>query len=383
MDEDVKSRPTRRREGAFVRMMTHRRRDATELAAAAEEAARSGAPALALSGCARRYGSGAVAVGALRGVALDVAQSSTWRRLPPHQCRTHRSGAVAVNPVAVVSAATGLACRRVLVVTVMLLFVTSGCGSSKQSTRSPSSTTITQPPSSTTIVRSTTTTTTPAGRSTSSVASSKPAVVVRHGNEHRRWIALTFDAGSDAGNTAIILDLLAARHVRATFVLTGAWARANPQLALRIARDGHVIANHTDSHRSFTGFSTHTPALSSTERAAELNNAEASIIATTGTSTRPWYRPPYGDFDAATPVDVARSGYRYVLLWTVDSLGWKGLPPAEVAARCLHGATPGGILLLHVGSASTDAAALPRILDGLHADRYALTTVAVPGFVAP
>jgi peptidoglycan/xylan/chitin deacetylase (PgdA/CDA1 family) len=71
-----------------------------------------------------------------------------------------------------------------------------------------------------------------------------------------------------------------------------------------------------------------------------------------------------------------------VLLWTLDSLGWKGLAPADVAARCLNGATPGAILLLHVGSASTDALALPAILDGLQARRYELVTVAAEGFVA-
>ena len=169
--------------------------------------------------------------------------------------------------------------------------------------------------------------------------------------------------------------------MHATFSLTGAWARANPELARRIVREGHVIVNHTDTHRSFTGFSTNTPPLSTAERVAELERADASIVTTTGRSTRPWFRPPYGDIDTATATDVARAGYRYVLLWTVDSLGWKGLAPSDVAARCLNGATPGGILLLHVGSASTDARALPRILDGLQARGYQLVTVATPGFV--
>jgi ABC-type glutathione transport system ATPase component len=56
-----------------VRVMTHRRQDATDLAAVAEEAARSGAPAVAVCGCTKRYGTGAVAVDALRGVTLEVA----------------------------------------------------------------------------------------------------------------------------------------------------------------------------------------------------------------------------------------------------------------------------------------------------------------------
>lgn len=206
-------------------------------------------------------------------------------------------------------------------------------------------------------------------------------MIVRHGDEHRRWIALTFDAGSDAGHTAEILDLLAANHVRATFSLTGDWVRANRELVLRIARAGHVIVNHTDTHLSFTGYSTHASALPSSERSAQLTRADAAVVAVTGRSTRPWFRPPYGDLDAVVPVDVGRAGYSYILLWTVDSLGWKGLEPADVAARCLDGATPGGILLLHVGSASTDAAALPQILRGLKSRGYELVTVAAPGFI--
>ena len=237
----------------------------------------------------------------------------------------------------------------------------SGCGTTKRAATPPSSTrlgddsdvddgndlvTTIAPPR-------TTQATTPTTRS----CRPERLSIVRHGNEHRRWIALTFDAGSDTGNTTTILDLLAARRLHATFSLTGAWARANAALARRIVRDGHTVVNHTDTHRSFTGFSTGTAPLSAAERVAELERADASIVAATGRSTRPWFRPPYGDIDPATVTDVARAGYRYVLLWTVDSLGWKGLAASDVAARCLNGATPGGILLLHVGSASTDARA--------------------------
>ena len=56
-----------------MRSLTHRRRGAVELTAVAEEVARSGLPAVAFHGCTKRYGTGAVAVDALRGVALEVA----------------------------------------------------------------------------------------------------------------------------------------------------------------------------------------------------------------------------------------------------------------------------------------------------------------------
>jgi peptidoglycan/xylan/chitin deacetylase (PgdA/CDA1 family) len=263
---------------------------------------------------------------------------------------------------------------------VVLTGAVAGCDSSRRASAPPThaaSTTVAPP----TTTAPTTTRSPPPASTTTTTVPIGPAAVVRHGTAAHRWIALTFDAGSDVGNTAAILDLLAARHVHATFSLTGAWTRANPRLAQRIAREGHAIVNHTDTHRSFTGVSIGTSALTSAERTAQLAGAETAIVAATGRSSKPWFRPPYGDIDASTPRDVARSGYRYVLLWNVDSLGWKGLAPATVIARCLDGATPGGILLLHVGSASTDFAALPGILDGLGARGFSLVTVATPGFV--
>jgi peptidoglycan/xylan/chitin deacetylase (PgdA/CDA1 family) len=62
-------------------------------------------------------------------------------------------------------------------------------------------------------------------------------------------------------------------------------------------------------------------------------------------------------------------------MWTVDSLGWKGIPPSEVADRCLIGAQPGAILLLHVGAASTDFEALPDILSDLTEAGYEFATI--------
>jgi putative ABC transport system ATP-binding protein len=54
-------------------VLPERHKGGTDLALAAEAAAKSGAPAVELVGCTKRYGGGAVAVDALRGVALSVA----------------------------------------------------------------------------------------------------------------------------------------------------------------------------------------------------------------------------------------------------------------------------------------------------------------------
>jgi peptidoglycan/xylan/chitin deacetylase (PgdA/CDA1 family) len=195
-------------------------------------------------------------------------------------------------------------------------------------------------------------------------------VAVRQGSDRRPVVALTFDAGSDAGFTSEILDILAANHVAASFGITGRWAEANPALLRRIAAGGHLLVNHSYDHPSFTGRSTDRSPLSRAARLEQLDRAEAAIRGATGATTRPWFRPPYGDEDASVRADVGSAGYRYELLWTVDSLGWKGEAPADVVSRCLDRVVPGAIYLFHVGSASTDHAALPAIIDGLRARGY-------------
>jgi len=176
-------------------------------------------------------------------------------------------------------------------------------------------------------------------------------------------VALTFDAGSDTGHAATILDVLKSRGVHATFGVTGAWVRANPDLARRIVAEGHLVVNHTDRHLSFTGYSTGAAALTRQQRWDALAAAEASIRTVMATSSKPWFRPPYGDRDASVDRDVAAVGYRYELLWTVDTLGWKGVPTDQVVARAMAQLEPGEIVLMHVGQASTDADALVPLLD--------------------
>jgi hypothetical protein len=70
--------------------------------------------------------------------------------------------------------------------------------------------------------------------------------------------------------------------------------------------------------------------------------------------------------------DVYARGYLYNVMWTVDSLGWNGLPADEIVERCLSLVEPGAIYIFHVGSASQDAAALQRVIDGLQEMGYAI-----------
>jgi len=210
--------------------------------------------------------------------------------------------------------------------------------------------------------------------STAATPTGVPAVQIRRGNPDRRTVALTFDAGSDVGSTTTILDALATEGIRATFGMTGSWAEAHPELVRRMVVEGHQLLNHSYDHPSFTGASTGRPPLSEAQRVDQLTRTEAALNRL-GASAAPWFRPPYGDTDASVDADVGTAGYQYDVLWTVDSLGWKGIPVDQIVSRCLDGAVPGAIFLFHVGSASADGAALPAIIDGLRAQGYGFDTV--------
>jgi peptidoglycan/xylan/chitin deacetylase (PgdA/CDA1 family) len=165
-------------------------------------------------------------------------------------------------------------------------------------------------------------------------------------------------------------------QVPATFGLTGTWAQANPDLAARMAAEGHLLINHTYDHRSFTGVSDRLGGLSGERRRQELLDADAIIAPIIGHTTCPWYRVPYGDDDARVDQDVAEIGYTQKVGWSVDTLGWRGARVQDIVARSLRLAAPDAIYVMHVGVASRDGPALPAVIDGLRAQGYGFATVA-------
>jgi peptidoglycan/xylan/chitin deacetylase (PgdA/CDA1 family) len=191
----------------------------------------------------------------------------------------------------------------------------------------------------------------------------------------RKVIALTIDAGSDLGFTNSILDTLADRRVQTSFGITGDFARAHPRQVERMAREGHVVMNHSDTHRSFTGTSSSQVLLSTEARQADLCAADGTLAELVGHTTRPYWRPPFGDHDAGVLDDVGAIGYAYTVMWTFDSLGWKGISADQIVDRVLDKAEPGAIIVMHAGSQSQDGPALGRVIDGLRAQGYTFTTV--------
>lgn len=188
--------------------------------------------------------------------------------------------------------------------------------------------------------------------------------------------ALTFDAGASEAAVPSILATLDTAKVKATFFLTGDFARRYPDRVREIATAGHVVGNHSDTHPNMSSLPP--PGL-----ARELTRAEAAIRPLSGSSTAPWFRFPFGAHTASSIAAVNSMGYACIG-WTVDTLGWKGSVGGQstdtIVTRVTSTARPGQIILMHVGAnpddqTTLDADALPTIIERLRSMGYGFTTI--------
>jgi peptidoglycan/xylan/chitin deacetylase (PgdA/CDA1 family) len=194
------------------------------------------------------------------------------------------------------------------------------------------------------------------------------------GSSRQRVVALTFDDGPNGPFTDAVLDILKQEHVRATFFLIGENARLYPNVAARIARDGHVIGNHTDSH----------PAAFALERPrsmrAQIDRAERSIHDVTGVYAH-FFRPPQG-LRSPWLMQVLDQDSLVMVTWDDAPGDWFPYSAKQLAATTIRQAHPGSIILLHDGlnlarhpDRSATVEALPVIIHRLREEGYRFVTV--------
>jgi peptidoglycan-N-acetylglucosamine deacetylase len=181
-------------------------------------------------------------------------------------------------------------------------------------------------------------------------------------------LSLTFDNGPTPGITDAVLDILADRHLRATFFVVGSQLRrpGGRDLARRAVAEGHRIGHHSMTHTILLG------------AAADPEAAVVSEIADLAPELEEFedgeklYRPYAAGgvldrrvFSAAAVRYLAAHRYTCVLWSSVphdwdDPLGWVDRALTDVSVQ------PWTVVVLH--DLDTGAMAqLPRFLDELAA----------------
>ena len=187
-----------------------------------------------------------------------------------------------------------------------------------------------------------------------------------------RVVALTFDDGPNEPWTGRLLDVLAAKDVRATFFQVGRCAERFPSVTRRVVEEGHVLGNHSLEHR-FSSYAGEPAQHEQVARAQEVLHRVSGVVPGL-------YRPPW------------LCHWPWVLR-TVEGAGMQVVSgtfghPLEVfqpaAARMTAGAAartrPGSILIMHDGrearggDRSQTVASVGPLIDRLRGEGYTFTT---------
>lgn len=177
----------------------------------------------------------------------------------------------------------------------------------------------------------------------------------------RRVIALTFDDGPDEVQTPLVLDILKAYGVKATFFCIGEKVLQNKGIVERMVNEGHALGNHSWSH------STRFPLFSRKRMRRELEETRV-VLEEVAKSPVTLFRPPFG----VTNPTVAKvvKGLRYkVIGWNVRSLDTCSKDVEIVFGRVKRKIVPGSVVLLH-DRLPMSGVLLERILQFLKVENY-------------
>lgn len=152
-------------------------------------------------------------------------------------------------------------------------------------------------------------------------------------------IYLTFDDGPHPETTPRLLDLLRRHDARATFFMVGRAAEAHPDVARRVADEGHLIGNHSYDHPRFTR-------IPLAEQLGQIERADRVLSAFDGNARHP-FRPPSGALPLSLLFHFLRARRR-IAYWSYDTLDYRREPKERIVER-LRAIPPvaGDVLLMH------------------------------------
>ena len=176
-------------------------------------------------------------------------------------------------------------------------------------------------------------------------------------------VALTFDDGPSGKYTRTLLDGLALRGAKATFLLCGYRMVQYPDITQRIFDEGHEIGYHGYSHKTMQTMSRKTIG-------QELIDSQKLLPE----DCDPVFLRPPGGIVTDGVRQVAEVRQLAILSWSVDPKDWATSSVAGIESAVLKNVKDGDIILLHDMSSSSVQAALD-IVDVLQKQGYRFVTV--------
>lgn len=197
-------------------------------------------------------------------------------------------------------------------------------------------------------------------------------IIIKHGNDEEKLIALTFDDGPDKDFTPQVLDILKENNVKATFFVVGEMVSWSPEILKREYEEGHEIGNHTFTHINVAK-------RSYSEINKEINQTQEAIKKVTGKEPS-LFRPPYRAIsrDMCT---IAKDKNMNIVLWSnLDPRDWSNPGVNYIVETIMNKVQNGTIILLHDynntrNSTTQTIQALKVVVPKLKAQGYKFVTV--------
>ena len=188
-----------------------------------------------------------------------------------------------------------------------------------------------------------------------------PSLIWKKKNIHNK-IWLTFDDGPCPIATPIILKILNEEGIKATFFLIGQQIQKYPKLFHEIIAHGHIVGNHSYSHKNgwLSSNSTYFNDIETCQKLMPNNKL---------------FRPPYGKI---SPLQIKYLKNKYkLILW--DVLSWDFLlnnTPKKIKENVLKNTTTGSIIVLHNNkkSAKNIKLVLKEIIVELKQEKFLFST---------
>ncbi len=185
-----------------------------------------------------------------------------------------------------------------------------------------------------------------------------------------KYIAWTVDDGADPEVVRAYAEFARRTGTRLTFFINGQYPafKQHRDLLLPLVKSGQLqIANHTYSHAALTS-------LTDEQIVQELTRNDEEIRRLFGVSSKPYFRPPYGYYDARVLAAAASCGFTRPVLWFGSLADSSNISSAEVYAHAEKYALAQHIVIGHLNYRGV-VSELDRIRALL--DRRGLKTVTI------
>lgn len=176
---------------------------------------------------------------------------------------------------------------------------------------------------------------------------------IYQGNQRNKTVSININVAWGEEYLLDMLEILDQYEVKVNFFVEGNWAKKNSDLMTLMVEKGHLIGNHSMSHKDFSKMSY--------EEMKEDILATNEIIKQYTNKDVIYFAPPSGAYNEVT-LKVCEELNMELIMWSVDTIDWQKPSVEVIKNRVYKKLDCGSIILMHP-TLNTKEALEPIILE--------------------